>query len=883
MKLHRLVLTNYRGIVHREVEFPDRGVVVVSGANEIGKSSMVEALDLLLEVKDRSTKREVKDVKPTNSDVGAEVTAEMSTGPYRFVYRKRFHKQAQTELTVLAPSRQQLTGDEAHERVRAILAETVDMDLWRAQRILQSTSIGPVDLSGSDALSRALDAAAGQAAAVSAVSTVSAPAEPTGTEPLLVDEIDGEYRRYFTPTGRPTAEWLAAGKRLDQAAERVAECEAAVAEVDDAVVRHGDLTERLARVALERSTAVQRLEAARAAAEAVASVRGRLEQARALADAVTELHVAAVSAVELRAKSASEIDALAAAIAALDATAAQTEVAREAARVRSAAAAAADEAAAAEVERAERRVRNARGQVEAVTRRDEARRLAIRLGKLDAARAELADVDRALAAGTVTAGVMKELETATVAVERARIRAESASARVEVSAVADVAVRIGDDTVELVAGGAHAVVASADTDVEVPGLVRVRIVPGAPAADSHALLGAAREHLAGLLDGAGVASVDAASTEHERLRGLAADRDRLRATCDGLLGDDVVEVLRRRLAELTDLSDDGEAAIDADAAKANLATAVAAHRAAVEAATASRSAAAAAAAEAGDVATRFSVLAAKLGGLRDQWHSGTAQLAAQRAAATDEHLAVAAEEAAQRMREAATRVDTLTREFVGMQPDSVAAELADATRVADDLAARHDTIGEELRDVAAQLKVYGTEGRRGRLDDALADYEHALAEHARLRRRSGAADLLRSVMTRHRDASRERYVEPFRREVERLGRIVFGDDFAVEIDATLRILSRTLTGCTVPFESLSGGAKEQLGIVARLAGAALVAKEDGVPVVIDDALGFTDAVRLQKMGEVFDAVGGDGQVIVLTCTPERYASVADATRVELTA
>ena len=41
MKLHRLVLTNYRGITHREIEFPDRGVVVVSGANEVGKSSMI--------------------------------------------------------------------------------------------------------------------------------------------------------------------------------------------------------------------------------------------------------------------------------------------------------------------------------------------------------------------------------------------------------------------------------------------------------------------------------------------------------------------------------------------------------------------------------------------------------------------------------------------------------------------------------------------------------------------------------------------------------------------------------------------------------------------------------------------------------------------------
>ncbi|MBV8348062.1 MAG: AAA family ATPase, partial [Mycolicibacterium sp.] len=111
MKLHRLILTNYRGVTHREIVFPDRGVVVVSGANEIGKSSMIEALDLLLEAKDRSTKKEVKQVKPTHADVGAEITAEISTGPYRFVYRKRFHKKCETELSVLAPVREQLTGD----------------------------------------------------------------------------------------------------------------------------------------------------------------------------------------------------------------------------------------------------------------------------------------------------------------------------------------------------------------------------------------------------------------------------------------------------------------------------------------------------------------------------------------------------------------------------------------------------------------------------------------------------------------------------------------------------------------------------------------------------------------------------------------------------
>jgi uncharacterized protein YhaN len=141
--------------------------------------------------------------------------------------------------------------------------------------------------------------------------------------------------------------------------------------------------------------------------------------------------------------------------------------------------------------------------------------------------------------------------------------------------------------------------------------------------------------------------------------------------------------------------------------------------------------------------------------------------------------------------------------------------------------------------------------------------------------------MLRDVMTRHRDSTRLRYVEPFRTELQRLGRPVFGPSFEVEVDSDLCILNRTLDGRTVPYESLSGGAKEQLGILARLAGAALVAKEDAVPILIDDALGFTDPERLVKMAAVFDTLGESGQVIVLTCTPTRYDGVKDAQRIEL--
>jgi hypothetical protein len=262
---------------------------------------------------------------------------------------------------------------------------------------------------------------------------------------------------------------------------------------------------------------------------------------------------------------------------------------------------------------------------------------------------------------------------------------------------------------------------------------------------------------------------------------------------------------------------------------------------------------------------------------------GRERLAQQRATATDNELLVKAEADMEKARRATGLVADLGGELARCAPHTVAAALDEALRRVDALSERHDEVGDALRLVTAQLKVYGTEGRKCQLDDAETEREHAEAEYLRVHRRARAAQLLRSVMTRHRDATRLRYVDPFRNQVERLGRIVFGDTFEVEIDSELRICSRTLSGRTVPYDSLSGGAKEQLGIVARLAGAALVAKEDSVPVVIDDALGFTDPDRLVKMGAVFDAVGGGGQVIVLTCSPQRYGSVGAAHHIELSA
>ena len=874
MKLHRLVLTNYRGIVHREIAFPDHGVVVVSGANEIGKSSMIEALDLLLESRDRSTKKEVKQVKPAHADVGSEVTAEISSGRHHFIYRKRFHKKCETELTVLAPRREQLTGDEAHDRVRAMLAETVDNDLWHAQRVLQTAATAAVDLSGCDALSRALDVAAARSDSEAALS---------GTEPMLVERIDAEYGRYFTPTGRATGEWAAAISRLADAETAVGECAAAVAEVDDRVQQHARLTGQVAELSQLRLAAGPRLAVARAAADEVAALTRQAREAELVVAAAAASSGAATAAHSGRLRLLAEIETRAATIAAVEAEAQEAADAQSTARVEADAADAAVEQAVQVLTTAQRRAECARRTVAQLVDREEAARLTTRLAKIEAIERDRDRVCVQLSAITITEALLQRIENAAAAVDRAGDQLASNSATVEFIAAADIELVDGVQRVSLSAGQSWSITASGRTEVEVPGVLTARVTPGATALDGQAKYAAAQEKLTAALSAADIADLAAARSADQQRRELQSSRDQLSATLAGLCGDEEISQMRSRLAQLSagQPAEPDPFVMDINAARAELDAAEVTRAAADTECETRRRGAVAAGCRLAETSTRATVLLNKAAAQRVELDAATGRLAQERASVSDEDLASAADAGSRAAQTAERRVAELAEALAAARPDAVTTELAEATVAADSLRDRHDDAARVLREVAIELSVFGSEGRAGKLDAAETEREHAAGQHAVVGRRARAAQLLRTVMARHRDTTRLRYVEPYRTELQRLGRPVFGPTFEVDIDSDLHIRSRTLDGITVPYESLSGGAKEQLGILARLAGAAMVATEDTVPVVVDDGLGFTDPHRLAKMGEVFDAVGAHGQVILLTCSPTRYDGVKGAHRIDL--
>ena len=141
--------------------------------------------------------------------------------------------------------------------------------------------------------------------------------------------------------------------------------------------------------------------------------------------------------------------------------------------------------------------------------------------------------------------------------------------------------------------------------------------------------------------------------------------------------------------------------------------------------------------------------------------------------------------------------------------------------------------------------------------------------------------LLYATMKEERDAARRAYVAPLKEKIERLGRLVFDSSFEVEVTEDLSVASRTMEGSNVPFESLSGGTKEQISLISRLACAMTISNDGGASLILDDALGYTDPERLKLMGAVLAKAGKECQIIILTCVPDRYNNVGEATVVRL--
>ncbi|TDW76160.1 AAA family ATPase [Kribbella pratensis] len=914
MRLHSLALRDFRGVKERIVRFRALGTTVVVGDNEVGKSSLVEAFGLIFELPDDSKSTRIRDIQPVGQDVGPEVSAELSLGGRELTYSKRWLKNRSTELTIVEADgrRQSWTGREAHNEAERLFHEHVDPVLWQTLMVSQGQSLVLPTPADAEPLITAVTAESGT------------PVD--GASMPLVTAVEHEYLRYWTPRGKPTGDYARSAKAVSAAELAAAQALQAMEEVQSDIRRAERLNLDLSDVDTRLSDHLKSVEELRERKKATDeillrrdSVRSRAETARARLENHTRTRLdreRLLDEVERFTKFEAELATKRADADLVAKTAAETVQAAEAALAE---VVELKDLRRTDVQAAERRVSDLMDRAE--------------LDRLLGQQTELVDVRARIAAAGTILDRIKVDDAIVAALEDARAAVVEARAALA-AGVPEVSVRrLGAEPVELSGTGldgavpselgfdeAAEVLVSGELVIGVPGQLEVTVRAGGEAATLRSRVDDAVRREKDLLKKAGVKDVAAARELLRKADTATAELNEARRTEKSLTagGDpgERIAVLTARLGPEDDAEEAGKPAVEGVPGQMSLFEEFASPHdtlfddfdvpepeaddlaAAQQTLDSAREALAEAERLLSDA--EFAVAQARKAADEDR---SEAQNARARSELAGERLASAVEalEAARAVldddgvsaaeTEATAEVEAVLEELTVVQEqadaagaDQVAGELAHALAVAKRLQGERDTLRDALRTTEGRLEQSGRDGLATRRDVADLELAAVRAEHDSLERRAQAARRVYETLSRHRAEAQTKYSEPLQTRIESLGRSVYGPSFKVWLDDDLAVAERELDGIRLRVDALSTGAQEQLAIITRLAISHLVSTGEGsVPVIFDDALGWSDKARLRDMGALLGRAGDHGQIIILTCMPDRYEYVPKATFIKLDA
>ncbi|MBA4349956.1 MAG: chromosome segregation protein SMC, partial [Rhodobacter sp.] len=131
-------------------------------------------------------------------------------------------------------------------------------------------------------------------------------------------------------------------------------------------------------------------------------------------------------------------------------------------------------------------------------------------------------------------------------------------------------------------------------------------------------------------------------------------------------------------------------------------------------------------------------------------------------------------------------------------------------------------------------------------------------------------ELARALETA-RDEARDRYFAPVLAELRPLLRILWPDAELRFDGESLLPTALIRDGQEEDLSILSGGTQEQVALLVRLAFARLLARRgQHAPVILDDALVYTDDDRIEKLFDALHAQAQDQQIIVLSCRQRAF-------------
>lgn len=877
MRLHRIRVESFRGIAAQDVAVAEPGVTILEAPNEAGKSSLLEAVGLALDYKDSSTAQAVRDVQPVDRDVGSLVEIELSCGAYRLTCRKQFHRSRRTELHIAEPVSEHLRGGEAHNRLQQILDAHVDRALLTALWFGQGEAMRQVALGNSHALARALDHAAG------------ATADPTLDD--LFETVRTEQQQWFTPkAGKPQRHLQRLDERVGELERHADELRGRLDALHADVDRSARLDRELAELAQRREHLAPKVEAYRQQLAEIEELRAATARHREQAELAEARRDAADAELDRRRQLDEAVEAARNKLVDLEEDLVGHRDEAERLEQHLAELVAERDQAEARAQEARRVARRCREDRELVT--DQATladRQAVQR-KIAEADAAARDAEAFLATCELTDERLAAIDEAHHQLRVADARLEAGAPTVTVEALESIDVAVDGEPAELAVGEHQERPVAEPLRLTVGESAHITVHPGTSLAELTEARRTALARLEAACEAADVtdhAQAHKVADQRREAESVVAGRDRRVAE---LLGDAARESLDHEVHELAARVEGRLATRDADEPlPADLAEATARRDdadAAAEEADQRLDQARRAVAEADprlqQVRETLVERRTRHQAAAEQLERDRTALARARESQADDDLAAARDAHERERREAEARRHQADRELAAAHPEQVQLLADNAEGELAGLDQQLETLSTERVEVRARLQATGEEGLGQQLAEAEADLQRALRERDREWRRAHAAQLLHDVMADERRRAQAAYRQPLKQAIDRLGRLVYDDSFSVEVDDDLSVARRTLAGRTVRWDQLSGGAKEQLAILSALAAGSLI-DEGGAPLVLDDALGFTDPERLERMSAVLSTVGRDGQVIVLTCSADRYRHVAGATTQRLRA
>ena len=876
MRLLRLHLANYRGIDESTVRFGPKGLTIVDGPNEAGKTCLSEAIRLLFDYLDSSKHSEVKAINPVTRDVGPEIELEAESGPYIFTYFKRFHKKPETTLRVVSPKLENHTGREAHERAEEILRQTIDIDLWKALSIQQGETVQQADLSKQTSLSAALDIAAGGHRADPRVES-------------LFDRVREEYGRYFTERGREKKELQEARKAREESETEVASLEKQIQDLEKDIVRAEDLSRELERLRRQEedlredlSQYTKSLDEIKSLETVLKTVRLKLESAQKSAQAAKrdkEVRQDLISAVSKAGKAHAKLEDSSTSTAAL-----LKKVENDLEKTLS-------DATKAEAGRvdAESLLNLRRADFDYFNNKLHLEQLKERKQRIDRAREESALADEALTKNSVNEETLKTIQKA----ERSHITAQ---AKLE-TGVPNVLLK-GLDNLDFQIDGKQTTISKDEelglsvsdrVRVTIPGSLQMEVTAGSSSSDLSKKVEEAKQKLDALCNDSGVNNADEARQSYdvrrEAQQSIARQKDIEKENLRDLtyeelerkvigLGKSVpaypaARIQKPKLPENLEAANKELRSAEGDLQKASKAWEKA--RTELDAARKVRD----------ELRERHQKVRVELDLKAEELNRAEDGLARSRKITPDDDLESEHSKTTRLAHTEEENVKSAEIDLRDREPDRVKALAETAKGSLGTIEKKREAAQKENTEVRTRLKVFGEEGLHEKLHAAQTHLDHIMQENAAMIRRAQAARLLYLTMKEERDKTRRAYVAPLKEKIETLGRLVFNNSFEVEVTDDLSVASRAMDGSNVPFESLSGGTKEQISMISRLACAMTVSKEGGASLILDDALGYTDPERLKLMGAVLAKAGKECQIIILTCVPDRYRNIGEAKVVRL--